>query len=340
MTRGLWLVGAWVVAVALAIGVPWYLTWRAPLAETVLRLGDETFTLGAVARRIGPDGDGLALLERMAADRLILAEARRRGLLPTDAALRQGVLQRVGETSGGMNDAAMRLEAVAARAGIDMDELMARETFRVARQRLGEALAGIGPDGAEMVSVWAAVSQERDEAEAVARAALDSGSLPAVAASMQVPGGALGWLPRGADDSRAEPQWLLDCPDGSVWQAVQGLYARGMVAGSPPPDRGAVVGSCTVRETIPGGLLVDDLAFAMPVGGVSPPLLTEQGLVILQVLDRARRPVPPEMRDSLERTALRRFTDAAIAAARQEGRLELRWGSDQAAFLKLRAGSR
>lgn len=351
--RGL-IVALYVVAVSLAIGVPYYATYVAPWHRTVLVVDGMEFSLDDVAPGIrtalaresqgGLIEASLRALESLARERLIVAEAERRDLLPSDEALRAELLERVGETSPALADQEQRLAVLQRRSGLSADEQLARYRATRAREALAVELAGLEGGAVEAVHLAGIVLKRRPVAEDLAVAARADGSLIEVMEARNLPGGSLGWTPRGIDESRAEPEVRLDCAGGpgprwvGLGVARERLPEVDWKTVKPGDTVAGGTERCRVLARQPGGKLIDDIAFALPVGGVSPPLLTEEGYVVIQVIERGPRPVSPEMAGRLQRAALARWADEQLAEARAEGRIRIRFGSDDLTFLQAHGG--
>ncbi|WP_416897497.1 MAG: hypothetical protein ACMVY4_18810 [Minwuia sp.] len=329
------------LTVAAIIGVPWYMVHVRPWQQTVLTVGDETFDVRDVAARLrtGPaTGEGLLqasmqTLEAMARERLILREAERRGLAPDAKEIAMELSRQAGETSAGMNDQDQRLEAVRRSAGISEEEQIARFRFRRAAEALAADLSGVDGETVPAVRLTGAAFDDRQTADDVARAAAGSGDLAATLAERGLPGGDLGWTPAGVDDGTATGQARLDCGDGPVWLPIDRARERFPDLEPVVTPAGSSSGDCTLLDSIPGGRLIDDIALRMPVGSVSPPLLTPEGFVVLQVVERDARPVSPALAAELRRKALDRWAMAALARARTAGEVRFNWSSETLALV-------
>jgi hypothetical protein len=324
------------------IGVPWYLTHVRPWQQTVLTVGDETFDVRDVAARLqlgrGAEDAGLLAasmrtLEAMARERLILREATRRGLVPDHADATEAMSRQVGETSEGMNDQEQRLEAVRRATGLSEAEQLERFRLRQAAEALAADLSGTDGDTVAVVRLTAAAFDDRQVADAVARAATGSGDLASELAARGLPGGDLGWTPAGVDDGTATGQAQLDCGEGPVWLPIDSARERFPDIEPVVTPTGSRSGDCTLLDSIPGGRLIDDIALRMPVGGVSPPLLTAEGFVVLQVTGRETRPVSPALAAELRRKALDRWAAAALVRARAGGAVRFSWSSEALALV-------
>lgn len=330
--------------VAAIIGLPWYLVHVAPWQRTVLTVGDETFTVRDVAERLRarsaadatdePLQDSLKMLETIARERLILREAERRGLVPDEEEVRTELAGRVGETSRNMNDQDQRLAALRRAAGLSETEQVARFRLRRAAEALARDLSATDGGRAPAIRLTGTAFSNRQTAEVVARAARDSGDLAAVLAAKRLPGGDLGWTPKGVDEGRAVGQVQLRCADGTTWLTVDQARSRFPEVDWRSAAQGAAAGDCTLTARIPGGRLIDDIAFALPEGGVSPPLLTPEGFVVLQVTEKGQQPISPELAAELRRAALERWTTQALTDARAAGTVAFNWNSDTQALVR------
>lgn len=346
MRRVAVILALYTMAVAAIVGVPWYLAHVAPWQQQVLSVHGEVFTIRDVAERLrsSPATDpaegaleaSFRMLETIARERLILREAEQRGLVPSAEEVRRLMASRIGETSASMNDQDRRLEALRRAAGLTEAEQVERFRLRRAASALAAALAETDGDAVPVIHLTGAAFDDRQTAEAVARAAREAGDLAAVLAAGKLPGGDLGWTPKGADDGSAMGQVQVLCGDTRTWLTLEQARERFPGVDWQAAAPGADVGTCTVTARIPGGRLIDEIAFRMPVGAVSPPLLTEEGFLVLQVLGTATRKVSPQLAEQLQRSALERWTGAALAEARAAGEIRFNWDSDALALLQER----
>ena len=344
MKRVVLILALYTMTVAAIVGVPWYLAHVAPWQQQVLSVHGEVFTIRDVAQRLrsAPATDpaagalqtSLRILETIARERLILREAEQRGLVPSAEEVRRLMARRIGETSASMNDQDLRLEALRRKAGLTEAEQVARFRLRRAASALAAALAETDGDAVPVIHLTGAAFDDRQTAEAVARAARETGDLAAILAAGKLPDGDLGWTPKGADDGKAMGQVQVLCGDARTWLTLQQARERFPGTDWQVAAPGTGLGTCTVTARIPGGRLIDEIAFRMPVGTVSPPLLTAEGFLVLQVLETGTRQVSPELAAQLQRSALDRWTEAALAAARTAGEIRFNWDSDALALIQ------
>ena len=142
-----------VALVAAAIGLPYWQHYEAPWREPVLRVGEREVTLeefwpllrpalAAGRQDQGADPMGLAVqrLHRLRDDLLILADARRRGLAPSEAEISALIQAQIGETNPGAQDQPERLSARLRRLGMSEDAYREQAAIRLVQQRLSREL--------------------------------------------------------------------------------------------------------------------------------------------------------------------------------------------------------
>lgn len=83
-----------------------------------------------------------------------------------------------------------------------------------------------------------------------------------------------------------------------------------------------------VVEKTPKGKVIDDIAFSLPVGAVSPPLNTDRGVMFIQVLAKEKKTITEEQRAILAEKALTTWVEAKAEEGRKAGRIRWDWGSE------------
>jgi len=82
-------------------------------------------------------------------------------------------------------------------------------------------------------------------------------------------------------------------------------------------------------EKSPGGNVIDDIAFKMPIGKVSPPLLVHGSYYLIEVADRnPARPLTDEQRQILADKAMKSWLTEQSREGADSGRIKWNWGSE------------
>jgi parvulin-like peptidyl-prolyl isomerase len=168
------------------------------------------------------------------------------------------------------------------------------------------------PEKAEQVHVFVLVSNDIGKAETI-RARLRKGeNFNRLALETSIDketarkGGELGWMPRGVDDLIATGH-----PRVSDLQTMT------------KPETGSP-GKGILEEK-----LIDDIAFNLPIGQVSPPLITDKGIYLLKITAREdQRPLSQNHRILLAEKAMREWLAETARKGAKEGWIKGNWGSE------------
>ncbi|MCP4752400.1 MAG: hypothetical protein GY866_16020 [Proteobacteria bacterium] len=202
----------YLVAVAIIIGYPYYDTFMAPWYEPVLEVGDKTFNMRYMVKRLRLRvGEGsknqqavsLQLIEEIQNRELIRKEAEKRGLTVPKEELAGAVETRVKNAATGEGEYGQLYESMLRGLRLEAEEF--EETVRsdLLQQKLLLSFMGEMPDEVRQIRVGIILSSTAGKAEAIRTRLAIGESFGRVAKAESIDlktsknGGDLGWMPRG-----------------------------------------------------------------------------------------------------------------------------------------------
>lgn len=204
------------LAVAVIVGYPYYKTYIAPWRETILTVGDTSFDMRYLVKRLRlgmPDGPGV---DKFAAATEVLQDIQKRAIISREALKQninvseqevdQEVKRRVEASATGRGEFGELYEAMLRGLRLTEKEFRERVMSDLLREKLQQKFLSELATGAEQIRVLIIVTKTSEQAERI-RARLREGedfSQLAKAESIDLKssrnGGDIGWLPKGVDD--------------------------------------------------------------------------------------------------------------------------------------------
>lgn len=210
------------VVVALIIGIPCYRTFVAPWGQTILQVGETTFTMREFVKRLRlkmppSEENKLAaatnVLQEMQHTELMRQEALRRDIRVTEAEIDREIKRRVKATAAGGGNfedlyevmlRGLRLEEVEYRRWIGLD---------IYRAKLFYEFLEKAPKAVEHVQIYAIVTDSAKKADAVRVRLIRGENFSDLAKETSIDlesakaGGNLGWMPKGVDELETPGQF-------------------------------------------------------------------------------------------------------------------------------------
>jgi parvulin-like peptidyl-prolyl isomerase len=165
------------------------------------------------------------------------------------------------------------------------------------------------------------LTRTKAEAEQIREKILNGQDFAAIAGTVSADhgsrgnGGYLGWV-------------STDIATGKQFAAESYGLEPGELSG--PIDTAEGYWVIELIEKSPGGKVIDDIAFKMAIGQVSPPLYTKRGFYLLKVVAReASRPLTEKQMKKLAKRTLDDWLMESARKGSKEGWIKWSWGSEK-----------
>jgi parvulin-like peptidyl-prolyl isomerase len=314
-------VAVYFIAVSLIIGLPFYRIILAPGRHTILQVGERTFTPRDLIKRmrLKPPGPGTNQLE-WATDvlqeiqnlELIRQEALKQKIEVSEQEVDREIKRRITASASSEEKFEDLYGSWLRRLRLKEEEYRTWVQSDIYRGKLFQRFLDKVPATAEQVRIYAIVTNTAMKAEAINARLKKGDDFSELAKEVSIDletskkGGEVGWIPKGVDEL-----------------AIQGQTQNVGILTKTRDEAGQTRGETLAVK------LIDDIAFNLPIGRVSPPLNTIKGFYFLKVAAREpHQPLSEEHRGLLANKAFMEWLTETARKGAKEGWIKWDWGSE------------